>query len=150
MRALRTRALVPLIGILLFVTTPGQERENRDSKSKDADKRPRLTLKAQPVVGISPARVTFRAELVGGADDYEELYCPTVEWDWGDGTMSESTTDCEPYQAGKSEIRRHFTVDHIFRAGYHQVVFRLKRRDKVLVSATTTVQIQAGLNDFPR
>ena len=119
---------------------------------KDAkeDKRPKITLKAQPVISMAPSKVTLRAELVGGPNDYEEYYCPTIEWDWGDGTQSESTSDCEPYQAGKSEIKRRFSVEHIFRAGYYQVAFRIKRKDKVLTQVTTTVQVQGGLSDFGR
>ena len=121
------------------------------AKERESDnKRPKITLKAQPIISISPSRVTLRAELVGGSNDYEEFYCPTVEWDWGDGTQSESRTDCEPYQSGKSEIKRRFTVEHVFRAGYYQVAFRLKRNDKALASATTTVQVQAGAADFGR
>ena len=116
-------------------------KDSKDSKDKD-DKRPKITLKAQPVVSISPSKVTLRAELTGGANDYEEFYCPTVEWDWGDGTQSESTSDCEPYEAGKSEIKRRFTVEHVFRAGSHQIAFRLKRRDKAIAMATTTIQVQ--------
>ena len=59
---------------------------------KDNDKRPKITLKAQPIISMAPSKVTLRAELVGGANDYEEFYCPTIEWDWDDGTMSESTS----------------------------------------------------------
>ena len=50
-------------------------------------------------------------------DDFEEYYCPTIDWEWGDDTTSESTADCEPYEAGKSEIKRRFTVEHVFRHG---------------------------------
>ena len=98
---------------------------------------------------MAPSKVTLRAELVGGANDYEDFYCPTIEWDWDDGTMSESTSDCEPYEAGKSEIKRRFTIEHVFRAGYYHVAFRLKRRDKAVAAATTTVQVQGGA-DFGR
>ena len=122
----------------------------KDGKDRESDKRPRITLKAQPIISISPSRVTLRAELVGGANDYEEFYCPTVEWDWGDGTQSESRADCEPYQSGKSEIKRRFTVEHVFRAGNYQVAFRLKRRDKAVASATTAIQVQGGAADFGR
>ncbi len=125
------------------------QKDDKDSRDKDSDKKPKLTLKAQPMISMSPSKVTLRAELVGGADDYEEYYCPTVEWAWGDGTHSESTADCEPYEPGKSEIKRRFMVDHVFRAGYYQVAIRLKRRDKALATATTTVQVQAGA-DFGR
>ena len=114
---------------------------------KEDDKRPKLSLKASPNVGISPSRVVLTAELLGGTNDYEDFYCATVDWDWGDGTESESTNDCEPYEAGKSEIKRRFTVAHVFRAGMHKVAFRLKRNDKTLASATVSVQVQPGIQD---
>jgi hypothetical protein len=119
------------------------QKDSKDAKDND-NKRPKITLKAQPIISMAPSKVTLRAELIGGANDYEEFYCPTIEWDWDDGTMSESTSDCEPYQAGKSEIKRRFTVEHVFRAGYYHVAFRLKRRDKAVAAATTTVQVQGG------
>jgi hypothetical protein len=114
----------------------------------DKDK-PKLSLKASPKVGRSPLRIVLSAELTGGANDYEEFYCPTVQWEWGDGTESESTLDCPPYEAGKSEIKRHFAVEHIFRSGgNHTVAFRLKRRDRVLAGATVQVQVQPGVRDL--
>ncbi len=124
------------------------QKDGKDARDKE-DHRPKLTLKAQPVISMAPSKVTLRAELVGGANDYEEFYCPTIEWDWGDGTTSESMSDCEPYEPGKSEIRRRFTVEHVFRAGYYQVAFRLKHRDKAVASVTATVQVQGGA-DFGR
>jgi hypothetical protein len=140
------------VACLSFVVAAQQkdDRDSKDNKDKDSDKRPKLTLKAQPMLSVSPSKVTLRAELVGGANDYEEYYCPTVEWAWGDGTHSESTADCEPYQPGKSEIKRRFTVEHVFRAGSYRVAVRLKRRDKALASATTTVQVQPGPGEFER
>ena len=132
----------------LLVAASAQRKDDKDAKDKDQDKqRPKVTLKAQPLISIGPSKVVLRAELVGGADDFEEYYCPTVEWDWGDGTHSESTTDCEPYQPGKSEIKRRFTIEHIFRAGYYRVAFRLKHRTKAVAYATATVQVQAGGGD---
>jgi hypothetical protein len=91
--------------------------------------------------------VVLTAELIGGANDFEEFYCPTVEWDWGDGTQSESTSDCEPYEAGKSEIKRRFTISHVFRAGMYKVSLRLKRRDKAITSATVSIQVRPGIRD---
>ena len=118
----------------------------RDAKGKDKedDKRPKLSLRAQPTVSIAPARVVLTAELSGGPNDFEEYYCATVSWDWGDGTESESTLDCEPYQPGKSEIKRRYTVQHTFRSGQHKVGFRLKRNDKTLAVANVTIQVQPG------
>jgi hypothetical protein len=109
--------------------------------------RPKASLKATPMVSRAPSRVVLTAELTGGSNDYEEFYCPTVEWDWGDGTQSESTIDCEPYQPGKSEIKRRFTVEHVFKAGNHRVMFRLKRNNKPLTGATVQIQVQPGLRD---
>jgi hypothetical protein len=134
----------------LFLTAvQAADAQKPDTKDKDAEtRRPTIRLKAQPVVSMSPARVVLTAELQGGADDYEEFYCPSVEWDWGDGTHSESTLDCAPYEAGKSEIKRRFTVEHIFRAGAYKVTFRLKRRDRALAVATVTIQVRQGVRDF--
>jgi hypothetical protein len=116
--------------------------------AKEQNPRPRLTLRAQPPVGVAPARIVLTAELVGGASDFEEYYCPTIVWEWGDDTQSESTLDCDPYEAGKSEIRRRFTVQHTFRrSGSYKVMFRLKRRDKLVASATVTLAIQPGAGE---
>lgn len=107
--------------------------------------RPKVALRAQPSVAVAPARIVLTAELQGGADDFEEYYCPTIEWDWGDDTISESNTDCEPYVAGKSQIRRRYTVEHTFRRdGAYKVFFHMKRRDKILGSASVLIQLQPG------
>ncbi len=126
-----------------------KEQPAKDQQTKDPDPRPKTTLRAQPVIAMSPARVVLTAELNGGANDFEEYYCPTVEWDWGDDTRSEATSDCEPYRAGKSEIKRRFTVEHVYkRPGSYRISFRMKRRDKTVGAATTNVQIRPGLRDI--
>jgi hypothetical protein len=121
-----------------------------DPKAKsERDRRPTLVVRATPAVSFSPARVLFVAELRGGADDYEGFYCAAVEWDWGDGTRSQANYDCEPYEPGKSEIRRRFTNEHVFyTAGSYRVQFRLKRNDKVVAAASTTVQVRPGVRDI--
>lgn len=139
--------LMCLVVSTALAATAGQRDTKNTKDAKDEDsKRPKLTLKAQPPISISPARVVLTAELVGGANDYEDFYCPTVEWDWGDGTASKSTLDCQPYEAGKSEIKRRFTVDHRFRRpGAILVSIRLKRNDKMLAVASVTIQVQPGI-----
>jgi hypothetical protein len=120
------------------------------ARAAQADKdRPRLSLNASPRMGRSPLRAVLTAELTGGANDYEDFYCPTVVWQWGDGTESESTLDCQPYEAGKSSIKRRFTVEHVFDAGEHTVVFQLKRREKALATANVIVEVQPGIRDNP-
>jgi hypothetical protein len=136
--------------VALAAGVAGRQKDAKDQHdAKDQDRmRPRVTLKAAPVVSIAPSRVVLTAELVGGSNDYEEYYCPTVEWDWGDGTQSESTVDCEPYQPGKSEIKRRFTVEHVFRAGSYRVMFRMKRHEKSVAAATANIQVRPGIRDI--
>src|SRR5919201_3533261 len=113
--------MVKHVAVWLMLSASVVAAQKSASKDKDQDKRPRLKLTARPPMGMSPARVVLTADLNGGPNDAEDFYCPTIEWDWGDGTTSESTSDCEPYEPGKSEIRRRFTIDHVFRAGNFRV-----------------------------
>lgn len=111
-------------------------------------KKPTLSVRATPPVGFAPLRVRASAELREGPDDYADFYCATVEWDWGDGTVSENTSDCNPYEAGKSTIQRRFSSDHIYRqGGAYRVVFRLKQKTKAVASATTNIQVRSGVGD---
>jgi len=131
-------------GLCAGVTATAAQKPEKDSKGQD-NQRPKLTLKATPPIGVSPSLVVVTAELQGGANDFEEYYCPTIQWEWGDDAQSEVTSDCEPYEAGKSEIRRRFTTEHVFRRpGSYKVFFRLKRHNKAVGSASTNVQIQPG------
>jgi hypothetical protein len=114
----------------------------------DKKAKPSVSVKVTPIIGFSPARIVLTAELRGGADDYEEFYCATVEWDWGDDTRSESKTDCDPYEAGKSEIKRRFTIDHVYNiAGEYRVEFRLKQKNKVVGRGTADVKVRPGVRD---
>ena len=143
----RAGVLAASAACLMLAATPSAAQQKGDKDAPSDPKRPKITLKAQPVIAMSPARVVLTAELVGGSNDYEDYYCAGVEWDWGDGTQSESSTDCAPYEAGKSEIKRRFTVEHVFRAGAYRVMFKLKRRDKGVGFATVSIQIRPGLRD---
>jgi hypothetical protein len=112
------------------------------------EKKPKISLKANPSMGMSPVRVVVTADLTGGANDSEEFYCPAVEWEWGDDTRSTNSADCDPYEAGKSEIKRRFTADHVYRtSGEYQVQFRLKKKDKTIGAGSTSVRVRPGLGD---
>ena len=100
------------------------------AREQGGNKKPSLSLKVTPAVTFAPARVVVVAEVKGGADNNEEFYCPTVEWEWGDFTTSTAEADCEPYDAAKSQIRRRYTVEH-----------------KVIGSSNTLVQVRPGLGD---
>ena len=113
------------------------------------DKKASISLKANPTIGFSPARVVVTAEVKGGPNDAEQLSCASVEWVWGDDTKSESKADCEPYEAGRSEIRRRFTQDHTYQtAGNYRVEFYLKQKNKRVLGGRTTVTVRPGLRDI--
>jgi hypothetical protein len=113
-----------------------------------ADKKATVSIKASPKVSFAPARIILTAELKGGPDDSEELYCPSVEWEWGDGTKSQSNADCEPYEKGKTAIKRRYVIDHTFQTGNnYRVEFRLKQKNRVVAAGQTTVTVRPGLHD---
>ena len=144
-RSLATTAFCAVTILLgTNVSVPGQSGE-KDDKDKKEPRRPSLSLKASPGTGMVPVRVSATAEFKGGDDDFQDYYCPSIEWNWGDGTVSEEAKDCEPYEAGVSQIRRRFTQSHTYkRAGAFRIVFRLKNRNRVLTSQTTIVRLLGG------
>lgn len=151
MATINLRRLFSMIAALALTGSVGlaqkSDQADKETPKQVEAKRPKVNLRAQPMVGVTPFRVVLTGELQGGADDFEEFYCPTIEWAWGDDTTSESTLDCEPYEAGKSQIKRRFTVEHTFRrAGMYKVYFHLKRKTKLVGSASTTIQVQQGAN----
>lgn len=135
---------VALAACLVSASVSPAAAQSKDDKSKRAS----LSLKVNPAISFSPSRVVVTAELRGGSADDPELYCPNVEWDWGDGTRSEATENCEPFEAGKSDIKRRWSVSHTYTtAGNYRILLRLKRADKVVVSGNTTLQVKPGVRD---
>ena len=140
----RAYCTMAAVAASLLASTLAPVAQERDSE----DKKPSLSLKVTPPLGFSPLRVRAVVDVRDGADDYQDFYCAGMEWDWGDGTVSENSSDCNPYEAGKSTIRRRFTADHVFRQrGSHKIVFRLKQKNKVVGSATASIQVRAGAQD---
>ena len=116
------------------------------ARGQGGSKKPSLSLKATPTVSFAPARIVVVAEVKGGADDFEEFYCPTVEWEWGDFTSSTVEADCDPYEPGKSTIKRRYTVEHRFKnPGGFKIILRLKKGNKIVASANSQIQVRAGL-----
>lgn len=137
-----------LLAMVLTAVAP-LSAQDQDKPKAAKPKKPSIELKATPAVSFSPARIVFSVDLKGGSDDYEQFYCATVTWEWGDGEESSNTVDCEPYQPGTSKIQRHFSAEHRFQTwGEYRVVFRLKRQDKVVGTASTTVRVRPGLRDI--
>ena len=139
------RRALSLLAVLLVALTAGSAVGAQQSGD---DKKPSLSLRATPPVGFSPLRVRLVVDVRGGADDYQDFYCPSIEWDWGDGTVSGNSEDCDPYEAGKSAIRRRYSIEHVFRQpGTFQVFFRLKQRDRVIAASSSNVQVRPGVRD---
>lgn len=136
----RRRAGGILAGAALLALAPAV-----NAVAQNGGERPELTLRARPNVTFAPNPISFTGLLRGGADDYEDFYCISAEWDWDDGTRSESVYDCDPYEPGVSEIRRRFSRRHTYQsAGRYEVRLNLKRRDEVVTSARVRVTVRGG------
>jgi hypothetical protein len=139
------RRALSLLAVLLVSLAAGSAVGAQRSGD---DKKPSLSLRATPPVGFSPLRVRLVVDVRGGADDYQDFYCPSIEWDWGDGTVSGNSEDCDPYEAGKSTIRRRYSIDHVFRQpGPFQVFFRLKQGGRVVAASSVNIQVRPGVRD---
>jgi hypothetical protein len=137
MRA-RLGGLVSFIALSSLVAAAPSGAGDRDVR------KPRLEVRATPRMAFSPVMVLATAELRGG-DSVEEFYCPALEWDWDDGGKSGQESDCPPYQPGM-EMDRRFTAEHAYRrAGVYQVTVKLKRADRSVAVASTTIHVRSGL-----
>lgn len=141
---------IALLLSLLVATSQGSAPSDKPQSAGDEKvKKPSLSVRASPPISFSPANILVVAELKGGPDDYEDYYCPAIEWDWGDGTRSEAAVDCDPYEAGVSQLTRRFSKSHVYQTqGRFRVQIRLKRSNKIVVAASTNVQVRPGIRDM--
>jgi len=136
------KAVVALLAALALAA-PGLAGDDDDKKK---GKRPGLYIRATPQFSFSPASILFTAELKGG-DDVEELYCPEVEWEWGDGGKSVSEGDCDPWEPGM-KIDRRYTGRHEYqRSGRYRIRVSLSRSGKRIVAQTITITVKPGIGD---
>lgn len=104
-----------------------------------------MTVRVSPSVVFAPARVVATADLRNVRQDDPLLYCPTVEWDWGDGTESVESSDCDPFEPGVSQVRVRYSKQSTYdTAGRYRVTLRLKRGNKVLLAGSTYVTVRGG------
>ena len=139
----RAAAVVAALSLL----APGIARaSSEDQSKKDKGKRPALEIRPTPRFAFSPANIFFTAELKGG-DNVEALYCPEVEWEWGDGGKSVQEADCDPW-TDATQIQRRFTANHTYQfAGLYRVKITLRKSNKDMMSQTVSITIRAGLGD---
>jgi hypothetical protein len=107
-------------------------------------RRPRLDLRASPRVAFTPVSVIVTAELTGG-DELEEFYCPALEWEWGDGSRSEASSDCAPFESKESFERRFFARHDYRRAGEYSVKLTLRRSQRAIAAATINLTVHASV-----
>lgn len=130
----------------VFLLSPPLAPAAQDEGAKKG-KRPALELRATPRFSFSPAEIFFTAELKGG-DDIEDVYCPEVEWEWGDGGRSDQEADCDPWTP-TTKIERRFTAHHVFQlAGLYRTKVTLRKTGKNITSQTVQVTVRAGLGDI--
>lgn len=138
------RAYCTMVFALVVLTPCAQAVDAQQPENR----KPSLAIRATPPVGFTPLRVRAAVDVRDGSNDYADFYCATVEWDWGDGTMSENSSDCDPYEAGKSTIQRRFSAEHIYRqGGAYRIFFRLKQKTKLVASVSTNVTVRSGAGE---
>ena len=121
------RFVVAAVGLALLAAIPASAAEK-----KVENKGTRVSLRASPRVAAAPATVVFNVELTGG-EDGEGLYCPVLEWEWGDGTNSEEEEECPPFEAGHTQVQRRFTTSHEYRDRANpRVTVTVRKGDRVL------------------
>ena len=150
------RALA-LTGTVAALATPAAAPQNPPpatpppAPAAPADNKPKklsIDLRVTPAVSFAPARVRAIAELKLPEERNADFYCASIEWDWGDLTESEESNDCEPYEAGVSEVRRRFSAEHTFQSGgRYRIQLRLRRNRKVLASTSTIITVRPGVRD---
>ena len=98
--------------------------------------------------GSCDVEVIFRLFVSdGGVEDY---YCPRVEWQWEDGSVSEEESDCPPFaKAVADEHRRVWTRGRTFqRSGRYLVEARLFKADR-LIRTLKAEAVVNGWSGFP-
>jgi hypothetical protein len=141
-----SRVAVLVAALALLAPGVGSAAGGDESK-KDKGRRPALEIRPTPRFAFSPANIFFTAELKGG-DNVEELYCPEIEWEWGDGGKSVQEADCDPW-TDTTQIQRRFTANHTYQfAGLYRVRVTLRKSSKDLMSQTVSITIRAGLGDI--
>jgi hypothetical protein len=138
------RTFLCLLSMCTIGISAGPSAAGADKK----DTKPSIDVKSTPAMGFAPFRTVLTVDVKGGPDDYQQYYCPSVEWDLGDGTFAEQKTDCEPYEAGKSQIKRRYIREQMFNSpGEFRVLFHLKQNSKVVGTGQTIVRVRSGIRD---
>ena len=135
----RSILVVGVLGVSALSPVPVGAAESRP--------KPSIDMRASPQVSFSPARIVLTGELKNVTNEDANLYCPTVIWEWGDGTQSEHTADCQPFEPGTSEVKQRYVQQHTFDTpGRFRVTLRLMRGSQVLLSGSVMLTVRPGGN----
>lgn len=88
--SIRANYVFPMLALILALGVAVHAQKGGE------DKKPSLSLKATPVAGFAPLRVRVNVDVRGGANDFADYYCPSIEWEWGDDLRSGNSEDCSP------------------------------------------------------
>jgi hypothetical protein len=137
---LRLRGCVSMVLGCTLCLSLGATGIDARAQAQKPKAHPKVTVRANPEMGIAPMRVVATAELNGGADDDQQYYCLKVQWQWGDDSESTTEADCDPYVPGKSEIKRHFAVEHRYmEPGRYELRVLFLQGDKVIDSGRAII-----------
>lgn len=108
---------------------------SQTSSEDEGSANPEVSVRAE-LVPNEPWAVTLIAEIVGGADNNEDLYCVGTEWQFGDGNGMAMMPSCLPWTP-ESTMQRYFEETYTYEGpGTYEVTFTHGP-----VSATTVVEI---------
>ena len=107
-------------------------------------------LRKASVLPIGQCDVEVVLRLVINAGGSEDYYCPRIEWQWEDGSISEEESDCPPFaEATADDHRQVWTRRRAFqKSGRYRVGARLFKADR-LVRILETEVVVTGWSGFP-
>lgn len=110
----------------------------------DAGRGPELSLRLTPRQAFAPVKV--HAQLRVDRPD-TVLNCPSLVWDWGDGSRSLHTPDCDPYERARDPS--FYSRDHDYRRGredpFEVTVSAVNAAGKVKHQDSAWLRVRPGL-----
>jgi hypothetical protein len=108
--------------------------------------KPDVELKATPSMAMLPLgrAATVRLQVRIKDKGNEDYYCPRLEWEWEDGTMSTEESDCPPCEEAqpKDHERTWSRSRQFWEPGRQTVTVRLFKGDKVVRVLHVDVEIR--------
>jgi hypothetical protein len=118
-----------------------------------ATTKPQFVCTSSPKIGFADIatgglQVRLNCELTGS--ETEELYCPTISWEFPDGTKSVSESDCQPYSCGRTEwchgqfddYERHWSKYLLAGPGSWVIRIRLMKNNKTIRASSIEFEVR--------